>query len=551
MDKTTAVTGPFSRLTSLQGRLGRQVKMWAAYLWFCIRESGLRSAPASVAGKDILMVSISDWPERIKMEGVIAKSLQCKGSKITVMTYRNFRWAVRYFRAFGVTDFVYLDDLQAEAEKALDPKVTDTIIADHKTFDALYRFEQHGINIGKHVLSTIIRQMKNGSPEFSDPEVVNKLRTFIPQSLRAAKAAEILFSRIHPHTVLFLEKGYTPYGEIFETALRKNIPAIQYHHGQRAELIVMKRYSQQNLTHHPFSLSANSWQKVRALPWHGAEEEAFMQELKDGYEKGSWMNRKFLLNDKKLKTPDEVRQQLGLDPSKKTAVIFSHVLWDATFFFGTNLFKDYEVWLIETVRAACENTNVNWIIKVHPDYAWKMKEVGLSKEPRDTIALAANVGKLPDHIKLVLPDIDISTYAFFPITDYCITVRGTIGIEAPCFGIPVITAGTGRYSGLGFTNDSATREEYLQKIRTIQNIPALSKEETSLARRHAYALFHLRPLPMLSFEMKPVVKKDKAFDHHTEVRVHSGEDIKNASDLTAFAHWVLDSKDEDYLHLPN
>ena len=33
----------------------------------------------------------------------------------------------------------------------------------------------------------------------------------------------------------------------------------------------------------------------------------------------------------------------------------------------------------------------------------------------------------------------------FKVIDYGITVRGTIGIELPCFGIPVITAGTGRY----------------------------------------------------------------------------------------------------------
>ena len=41
-----------------------------------------------------------------------------------------------------------------------------------------------------------------------------------------------------------------------------------------------------------------------------------------------------------------------LDPERKTAAIFSHILYDATFFYGESLFADYEEWLVEAVRAA-------------------------------------------------------------------------------------------------------------------------------------------------------------------------------------------------------
>lgn len=532
-------------------RLQRQGSMWSAYLWFCVREYGLRRLPpeAKNNAKKVLMISLSDWPERIKMEGMIAKSLQMEGRTPVILTYRSFAWAQRYFRAFGVDQFVFLDDLQKEVQPTINAINIEELVASHTSFDALHRYEKNGIGIGRHVLSTMVRQLKNGSPAFSDPAVLTAMRTYLPESLMAAEAAHLLLDRVQPEVVLFLEKGYTPYGEIFDAALNRHIPAIQYHHGQRSDVVVMKRYTRENRFQHPFSLSKDSWNRVRELPWTEAQEESFMQELRGGYENGTWLNRKFLLTDKKLKAPQEVRTQLGLDPAKKTAVIFSHVLWDATFFFGKNLFEDYEQWLIATVKEACANTSVQWIIKVHPDYAWKMKEAGGSREPRDTIALAAQVGTLPPHISIVLPDTDISTYAFFPITDYCITVRGTIGIEAPCFGIPVITAGTGRYSGLGFTNDSQSIDEYIGKLRHIADIPRLTPAETSLARRHAYSLFHLRPLPFTSFEMKPVSKNGK-FDHHTIIRAHTLADIRNATDLTTFTHWVLHSTAEDYLHLP-
>ena len=74
-----------------------------------------------------------------------------------------------------------------------------------------------------------------------------------------------------------------------------------------------------------------------------------------------------------------------------------------------------------------------------------------------------------------------------------ITIRGSIGIELPCFGVPVLTAGTGFYSGRGFTVDSASRAEYLARLAPIEELPPLTDREIELARRHAYALFRLRP----------------------------------------------------------
>ncbi|HTE40701.1 MAG TPA: hypothetical protein VK629_07720, partial [Steroidobacteraceae bacterium] len=81
----------------------------------------------------------------------------------------------------------------------------------------------------------------------------------------------------------------------------------------------------------------------------------------------------------------------------------------------------------------------------------------------------------------------------FGITDWGVTVRGTIGMELPCFGIPVLTAGTGRYSHRGFTEDSATADEYLERLRTVDGIPRLQESRVRLAVLHAFAVFRGRP----------------------------------------------------------
>ena len=235
------------------------------------------------------------------------------------------------------------------------------------------------------------------------------------------------------------------------------------------------------------------------MPWGADFEEELLKEFESSYSQGRWFGRKYLHDGKRVKSPDEVKRQLGLDPAKKTAVVFSHVLWDATFFYGVGLFENYETWLEQVVKAAYKNTDVNWVIKLHPDLMWKLKLENYNGKLRDLLVIENAAGGLPPHIKIVPPETDIDTLSFFGITDYCLTVRGTIGIEMACRGIPVITAGTGRYSGMGFTVDSSTPEQYLARLARIQDTaPMTGSGDGNLARRFAFMLFKMRPWTMKS-----------------------------------------------------
>jgi hypothetical protein len=355
-----------------------------------------------------------------------------------------------------------------------------------------------------------------------------------------AAAVRTLLRSGRPHSVLLLEKGLSPSAELFAVCTAEGIPVIQYLNSQEQNSYVLKRFSIANRYSHPFSLDASTWNEVRKMDWTPAQEQMLMRDFETSYSQGTWFNRKFLHESKQIKSADDVRQQLQLDPAKKTAVIFSHVLWDATFFYGEGLFENYETWLLRTVRAACENKSVNWVIKLHPDLVWKLKYEGYSGELRDTIAIRSAVGTLPDHVKIVLPDTDISSYSFFAITDYCLTVRGTIGIEMASHGVPVITAGTGRYSGLGFTIDSTTEAEYLNRLARIQEIPPMSREEVGLAQRFAYTLFKRRPWKNTSFEVvkMPMKMTGHPLDDNLVFHVNSYDAVKSSPDLTAFAQWV-------------
>jgi hypothetical protein len=160
------------------------------------------------------------------------------------------------------------------------------------------------------------------------------------------------------------------------------------------------------------------------------------------------------------------------------------------------------------------------------------------------VALRRHFGQLPPHITLIPADSDVSTYSLFALMDYCVTVRGTTGIEAASFGVPVITAGTGRYERKGFTIDSASREQYLDRIARIQEIAQLSPTERELAERFAYGIFLLRPFPLRAIFIDSWAQNGFP---KARINIATKDDWRQASDLRAFAQWIKNSHNPDFL----
>jgi len=539
------------RLLKHPARAKWRLDLWNDYGAFT-RQCGFLSHTRQFEdpARRVLIVSLSNWIAQIKIEALMAAALRLRGWTPYVLTYASATDARRYFLACGIDRFVFLDQLLEELDGAVgDPsQVVESLLSQHRSFRSLLVARYRDVELGRHVLSTLVRQLRCGRVDVADPHVAVSLRHLLPASIQAVVAAERVVDQVKPQLALFLEKGYSPYGEVFDVAVNGGLNVVQWVHSHRSDALMLKRYQSLNRHLHPFSISSHTWETIKDMPWTAAHEHALDAELSGRYREGSWFSRKFLNTSKRIKSSEEVRQQLGLDPHKNTAVIFSHVLWDATFFFGENLFDDYEEWLIETVKAACHNEAVNWIVKIHPDYVWKLKAMG-GGEVRDVMALEAGIGRLPGHVKLLEPDTDISTFSLFEVMDYCLTVRGTVGIEASCFGIPVLTAGTGRYSGLGFTIDSATRQEYLGRLACIQTMPRLSSEHTRLAKQHAYALFKLRPWPFTAFEttQQSLDRLGRPLDHNVIVRARSVRELREAPDLRSFVEWVEEGQQEDFL----
>jgi hypothetical protein len=503
--------------------------------------------PRRTGSGTALFVSMTDNVHQLKLEGVLAKALQLDGYRPVVLTLKGARWAEPYLRSFGLSDFVYPDDYLPEAEAAEADQAAADFLAGDVSVQSLKALEFRGAHVGQQALSTLSRHFYAGRISLGDAAVQERLADILPLAMRSVVSAERLLDRVQPDMVLFIEKGYAGMGSIYDVALQRGANVIQMMavgmHWRDA--LLFKRYNEETRRLHPASLSAETWARVREIPWTERHERILEEEFATRYGSGQKHPDAGLQEGKQVLPPDEVRARLGLDPAKKTVVLFSHILWDANLFFGDDLFEDQETWLVETVKAMVANPAVNWVVKLHPANLIK----GATRS-NDEEAIRDAVGELPPHVKLMAPDTDVNTYSLFPFIDAGITIRGTVGLELPCFGAPVLTAGTGRYSGMGFTNDSSSVEEYLGKLARIQDLPRLSEEETLLAKKHAYGLFHLRPFLFSSFNASYMGRDAFASQHplaaNLDVVLRTPRAVEEAEDLREFVSWA-ESDQLDYL----
>jgi hypothetical protein len=503
------------------------------------------------SGGVALIASLSYATYQLKLEGMFSKAFQFQGLEPVALVPADSQLPRRYFEVFGIRRFVTLDDYLGPDGAAEARHDAEALLAGVHTPADLKTLTFRGADVGREALSTISRYLHQGGVDLADPRAQALLRELLPAAVRTALAADALFDDLEPELVLFNERNYADQGPLCDIALLRGLNVIQFVSGFEDDTMVFKRYTAETKAIHPRSLADTSWERVKRLEWTPERDSELEQQFAQRYDKHATFLARWNQGWTRRQTRDEIARKLGLDRTKKTAVIFSHVLWDANMFFGRDLFADQEEWFVESVRAACANDRVNWIVKLHPANVWKRRRDSVSGELDEHGALRDHIGALPAHVKLLEPDTDISTWSLFDVTDYGITIRGSIGFELPCFGKPALTAGTGFYSGRGFTVDSETAREYLGRLARIEEIPPPTPESVELAKKHAYALFKLRQTRFTSFRsvFKPVEEIDDPYEATIEVTVPSADALAQAEGLRLLGEWAVGSRELDYLAL--
>ena len=470
-------------------------------------------------------------------------ALRSAGYHVTVPLPMAWGAAADFYRSLGANGVLATDDLPRRASRKM---IRDLCAAGHDPH-SLLSLTYRDIPIGRFVASTLMRRHRLGSIDPGNPELANSVARQIATSVKAVDLANAMVERVRPDLVCFYDRGYTPDGELFEVALAAGAKAITLNAAHRSGLIISKRYHAGNKDRHFGAPSAETWNVLRSMAWTDRDWQALRDEVESSYKSGTWYDEVGTQFGRTPQSGSALLSALGLDPARKTAVLFPHLFWDATFFWGDDLFADYRDWFCQVLRAAAANDRLNWIVKMHPATVVKDRRDGYGGEPSEMVAMRETLGELPPHIAFLPPDSPVSTLSLFEIMDYCLTVRGTVGIEAAMYGIPVLTAGTGRYDGYGFTVDSNSRADYLERLRSLETIVPLTEAQTELARRYAYGLFMLRPLEFQTMRFR--YRQDESATLELALDIPEGRGIATMPDIARLAEW-LTGDDDDLFGIP-
>lgn len=355
--------------------------------------------------------------------------------------------------------------------------------------------------IGRNVLSAFLRRHRIGKIDW--PLHKPALTSDVAGALASIRAARACLEELQPVAVLMNERGYSPYGEFFDVSLLAGKRVAQYVASHRDDARVFKAYTPDTRTNHPYSLSPQTWGEALRVPADKEWANDVLRRWESYYREKTWFNFQRLQHQTKLQDARSIADQLQLDPRKKTAVIYPHIFSDATFFYGDSLYEDYIDWFIDSVRCANLNSAVNWVLKLHPVNVWRQEVDGRQHEQyAELLALAQASITLAPHVKILLPDTAISSWSLYRASDFCLTVRGTVGFENAALGNSVIVAGGGHYSGLGFTLEPASIEEYRETLLRLPNIAPLDAQARTNALRFGYAQVFLKPYAMGNYRMR-------------------------------------------------
>ncbi len=535
--------------TGLARRIWNRALVEADLLAWRKSTAPIRRASCPQPRKVALFCDLAPMYSLAKVEALFAAGLAQRTYRPVVLLPERSALIERAFSACGAVEFIYLNERLTPEILAEAGVEAGRVLADAPDLEALANLEINGFRTGRNVQSRVVRKFRVGRLDAGSPEQMDELRYVLAESLAVSRVASRLLDDLKPDLVVFLEKGYTPAGEVYDACLLKGVDTIQWLGAPQSDHLLFKRYSLATRADHPFALGADTWDRLRSAPWSPAQDQLVVDRIASHYQNGAWYNRQQLQTGKRIMPPEEVRSKLGVRPDRKVAVIFAHILYDATFFYGESLYPDYEQWLIETVRGAIANPELDWVVKVHPVNVWRSRMDGVPMEQIEAQVLRREFGELPAHVSLMPANTEINTYSLFDAIDFGLTVRGTIGMELPCFGVPVVTAGTGRYSGHGFTIDPESREAYQEILSRLHEQAPLSDEQRRLARQYAFGAFFLRPFPTVSFRLDFHARSFGVDALKQNVVLDAGliSQWPQTPDLSQIAAWAVGSGASDLL----
>ena len=350
------------------------------------------------------------------------------------------------------------------------------------TWDTLDTLEWDGLNVGKNVRSSITRYLQGAA--LTGHEAI--IHEYAYSGLVAACAASRAMERFKPWRVFMSHGTYIDWGPALHTAFDRAIPVT----GWKASYLSWHFYLRhvEDPSRIDFKkLSRACWSEIRSRELTPAENARLDKFLVDRY------HNKISFDMKQMKTyrKDVSDLKAKYAPGGKPIwAVLAHINWDSVSDYAPMAYPSFDDWMIDTIKHAIEVPDVQWLIKIHPIEAWDNPASGVQR------LIEREFPSLPDHVRVIPAEEDVSPANMFELIDGGVTVYGTAGLELALMGKPVILGGEAHYGGLGFTHEGVTPIRYREFLRKAAQLGPLTEEQRADVRKYAYSHFIQRQVPL-------------------------------------------------------
>jgi hypothetical protein len=202
---------------------------------------------------------------------------------------------------------------------------------------------------------------------------------------------------------------------------------------------------------------------------------------------------------------------INLGRNKTKVLLLTNVSWDAQLHYSSRVFPDMHAWIDETIKWFTTNSHLDLIIRIHP------AEVTGKIKARDPVLkyIEEKFPKLPANIKVIGPEVSVSTYKLMDICDLGLIFATKAGIELAALGKPLIVAGESWIRGRGLSVDPTTKQEYFAHLERFSKNPNSLPTNVEAALKFAHYFFFQKTQKVNSIKalshypyLRPQIKKD-------------------------------------------
>lgn len=379
--------------------------------------------------------------------------------------------------SMGVS-YSYIGDYVAQQDLSDLKDVADTL-----SWDSVGGLKYREIKVGNNVRSSVQRFLK-GHDLPNDQMLVN---SYALSGLVCAAAVEHAIKKLKPVRIFMSHGTYVDWGPALHTAFAKKIPVTTWMASYLPARFYL-RHVENGVQIDFHNMSSAAWNEISIGGFSEKQNECLDIFLQGRYKKDTSFDMKHF--KQYTGQVDELRARYRLDPAKPIWGIVAHINWDAVSDYSPMVYESFNQWMHDTIQVIKDIPDVQWLIKVHPAEAWDNPESGVE------YLIKTHFPELPEHIRVLAAEENISPLDFFNVVDGGVTVYGTAGLELALHGKPVILAGDAHYGRKGFTYDADSQEHYRELLKQAGQLPRLSDAEIELARKYAYCYFIQRQIPL-------------------------------------------------------